>query len=60
MTQAPCVNLVMTMTTSTTSDRTAPTPLMNKPLRQCGSRSRRWCLAMPAWDRVKEVNTPMA
>ena len=37
ITHAPCVNLVTAMTTSTTSDSTAPMPLTNRPLRQPGS-----------------------
>ena len=35
-------------------------PLMTSPSCQPGSLRRRWCLAMPAWDSVNEVNTPMA
>ena len=31
MTQAPCVNFVIAMITSTTNDRNAPKPLMNSP-----------------------------
>ena len=54
------LNLVMPMMTSTTSDRTAPVPLMNSPRRQPGSFCVMWCLAMPACDSVKLVNTPMA
>ena len=45
---------------STTSDRNAPMPLMNRPQRQPGSFSRMWCLAMPACDSVNDVNTPIA
>ncbi len=59
-TQAPAVNLVIRMMMSTTSDSTAPMPLMKKPFRQPGSLRVRWCLAMPAWLMVKLVNTPMA
>src|SRR5581483_10774217 len=60
MIQAPWVNLVTAMTMSTTADSTAPTPLTTRPLRQWGSWWVMWCLAIPAWDSVKEVNTPMA
>ena len=45
---------------STTSDRTAPMPLTNRPQRQPCSFSRMWCLAMPACDSVNDVNTPIA
>ena len=48
-------------TTSTTnSEITAPMPLSRRLSRQPGSRCRRWCLVMPACDRVKPTNTPMA
>jgi transcriptional regulator of aromatic amino acid metabolism len=65
MTQAPRMapaglNLVMAMTTSTTRERKAPVALMNSPRFQPGSFLVMWCLAMPAWERVNEVNTPMA
>ncbi len=60
ITQAPCVNLVIAMMMSTTRDRIAPVPLMNRPIFHPGSWSRMWCLAMPAWDSVKLVNTPIA
>ena len=38
ITQPPSANLVTAMMTSTTSDSTAPMPLMNSPVRQPGSR----------------------
>jgi hypothetical protein len=50
----------MAMTMSTTRVITAPTPLITNPPRQPGSRSRRWWRAMPAWESVNEVKTPMA
>jgi len=64
-TQAPRIapsglNLVMAMMMSTISERTAPVALMNRPRRQPGSLSLMWCLAIPAWESVKLVNTPMA
>ena len=40
--------------------RRAPVALMNSPRRHPGSFSRMWCRAMPLWDNVKLVNTPMA
>ena len=60
ITQPPSANLVTAMMPSTTSDSTAPKPLMNRPRRQPGSLRVQWCLAMPAWESVKLVNTPMA
>ena len=60
ITQPPSANLVTAMMTSTTSESSAPMPLMNRPRRQPGSLWVMWCLAMPACDRVKLVNTPMA
>ena len=60
ITHAPSTNFVTAMITATTADRKAPKALIAVPLRQPGSRSRRWCLVIPAWDRVKPVNTPMA
>src|SRR5450631_539619 len=54
------LNLVTAMMTSTTADSTAPVALMNRPLRQCGSLIVRWCFAIPACDRVNDVNTPIA
>ena len=58
--QAPSLNFVIAMTTSTTSDRTAPVPLTKRPQRQPFSFSRMWCLAMPACESVNDVNTPIA
>ena len=60
ITQAPWVNFVIPMMMSTTSERKAPNPLMNMPRRQCGSRRVQWCLAIPACESVKLVNTPIA
>ena len=60
ITQAPSANFVMAITAATTKLRKQPKPLIATPLRQPGSRSRRWCLVMPACERVKPVNTPMA
>jgi hypothetical protein len=57
---APWVNLVTAMTTSTAADRNAPAPLIIRPRRHAGSRSRKWCRAMPAWERVNDVKTPSA
>ena len=58
--QAPSANLVTAMMMATIADSRAPNPLMSTPLRQPGSRLRRWCFVMPDCDRVKPVNTPMA
>ncbi len=60
ITQAPCVNLVMPMMTATIRDKRAPVPFTNRPQCQPSSLWVMWCLAMPAWDKVKLVNTPMA
>ena len=60
MSQAPWVNFVTAMTTSTISDITAPVPFTKSPNRQPGSFLVMWCLAMPAWESVNDVNTPMA
>ena len=58
--QAPLVNLETTTTTSTTPVAMQPTTLMTRPRCQFGSRRRRWWRTMPAWLRVKPVNTPTA
>ena len=60
MTHAPWVNLVTARAMSTLKEMTAPTALIAKPRRQPSSFSLRWCLAMPAWEHVKDVKTPMA
>ena len=60
MSQAPCVNFVAAMITSTTNDNTAPVPLTKSPNRQPGSFFLMWCLAMPACESVNDVNTPIA
>ena len=59
-TQAPSVNFTAATIASTSADRQAPMALITRPVRQPGSLSRRWCLVIPACDRVKLVNTPMA
>ena len=46
--------------TSTRNDSSAPMPLIHGPTFQPGSFWRTWCLAMPACDSVKLVNTPIA
>ena len=60
MNQAPPPNLKVPMTTVTTAVVTAPRPLTNRPTCQPCSLSVMCFLAMPAWDSVNEVNTPMA
>ena len=45
---APSANFVIAMTTVTTAVVIAPSPLISRPWRHPGSRSRRWRLAMPA------------
>ncbi|GIU98970.1 MAG: hypothetical protein KatS3mg014_0586 [Actinomycetota bacterium] len=57
---APWVNFVTAMTSATTAVVAAPTALMARPCRHPGSRSTRWCLAIPAWESVNEVKTPTA
>ena len=60
MNQAPCMNFVTPMMMSTTSESTAPMPLITMPCCQPGSRLVQWCFVMPACDSVKLVNTPIA
>ena len=60
MIQAPCVNLVTAITMPTIRVATAPVPLTQRPVFQPGSLSVRWRLAMPPWESVNEVNTPIA
>ena len=60
ITQAPSANFVIAMMAATRKLRKQPKPLMATPLRHPGSRRRRWCLVIPAWESVKPVNTPMA
>ena len=57
---APSANFVIAITTVTTAVVIAPKPLIRRPWRQPGSRSLRWRLAIPAWESVNEVNTPIA
>src|ERR1700730_7352719 len=52
--------LLTEMTRLTTPDSAEPVALMNRPLRQCGSLILMWWRAMPACDRVNDVNTPIA
>ena len=54
------MNLETTTTTITMPVAIAPTVLMTAPCCQPFSRTRRWCLTMPACDSVKLVNTPTA
>ena len=60
MNHAPWVNLNTPMTSVTTPVVTAPRPLTNRPNFQPCSLSLMCFLAMPAWESVNEVNTPMA
>ena len=60
MNHAPPVNLVTAMTMVTMPVASAPPPLMARPSLQPFSLMRRWRLAMPACERVNDVNTPMA
>ncbi len=60
ITHAPSRNLVLAITIVTTAVTTAPSPLMNSPLRHPCSLMRTWRRAMPSWERVKLVNTPTA
>ena len=57
---APSVNLDTTTTRATVPVATAPTALIASDAFHRGSRSRRWCLTMPAWLSVNPVNTPNA
>ena len=59
MVQASSKRVIRTMTT-TKAEMAAPTPLRTRLIFQPGSLSRRWCFVMPACDRVKPTNTPMA
>ncbi len=60
ITQAPCVNLVIAITTVTTAVVTAPRPLIAQAVPPSRLPELRWCLAMPACESVNEVNTPIA
>jgi hypothetical protein len=63
---APCVNLVMSTTTSTVEVIARPTELMTRDrfirVRRVGSgsvrRCRVQCRTMPSWLTVKDTNTP--
>ena len=59
-TQAPAVNLLTSSMMMVTKVRTAPSPLMAARRIQPGWRCACQCRTMPAWDRVKPTNTPMA
>ena len=61
MTQAPCVNFVIAMMTSTTSERNAPIAVDERArAASAAPRCVEWCFAMPACDSVNDVNTPIA
>ena len=53
-------NFTMAMMTATTAVQIAPKPLIARPSRHPGSLIRRWRLAIPLWESVKDVNTPSA
>lgn len=59
-TQAPWVNLLISSTAPTTAVISAPTPLTRARVRQPRSRSLHQCITIPAWERVKLMNTPTA
>ena len=48
------------MTTTTIAVTKAPMPLISALRRQPDPRSTNQWRTIPAWERVKEVNTPMA
>ena len=54
------MNLDTTTTNATTPVVSAPTALTAALAFHLGSLRRRWCCTIPAWDRVKPVNTPTA
>jgi hypothetical protein len=56
--QAPWMNFVIVTITSTTPVAVAPIALMVMLRRHPVSLSRRQRRTIPAWDRVKAVNTP--
>lgn len=60
MSHAPSASFVAAMMTVIVPLTTAPVPLIAIPLRQPRSRSRRCRTAIPAWENVNDVNTPMA
>jgi len=57
---APLVNFVTTCTIATAAVATAPTPFKSARQRHPGLFKRRQRITIPAWDRVKQTNTPMA
>ena len=59
-TQAPWLNLVTAAMTKTIADNAAPTAFRTMLLRQCSWRRLHQCTTIPAWDRVKAMNTPTA
>ena len=58
--QAPWVNLVTAMTSTTTAVATAPRALTPAWACHREPRSLHQCTTMPVWDKVKAVKTPMA
>src|SRR5438309_5620933 len=58
--QAPDVNLETSTTTRMIDVAVAPTALIAMPDLQPRSLRRRWWRTIPAWDRVKAVNSPTA
>ena len=58
--QAPRANLATAKTIVTIRVEKAPKPLIAALLRQPGPLLLSQCRTMPAWDRVIEVNTPIA
>ena len=61
MTQAPWVNFVIAMMTSTTSDRNAPMPLTNEPVAPARLLVRDVVLGHAGLrQREADVNTPIA
>ena len=54
----PWRKLLVPTTSATTAVMSAPSPLIARPRRQPGSRRRHQRTSMPAWERVKAMNTP--
>ena len=60
MIHAPWLNFVAAMITVITAVTTAPKPLIASPFFHPGSRRVVCRFAMPAWENVNEVKTPIA